>query len=86
MKLVLENIRKSFERKEVLSKINFEFEEGKIYGLLGRNGAGKTTLFNCINSDMELSDGKFYLENSDGKKIKITRTRCRICFISSCCT
>ena len=49
MKLVLKDIRKSFERKEVLKKINFEFEEGKIYGLLGRNGAGKTTLFNCIN-------------------------------------
>ena len=69
MKLVLKDIRKSFERKEVLKKINFEFEEGKIYGLLGRNGAGKTTLFNCINEDMELSDGTFYLQESN-KKIK----------------
>ena len=69
MKLVLKDIRKSFERKEVLKKINFEFEEGKIYGLLGGNGAGKTTLFNCINEDMELSDGTFYLQESN-KKIK----------------
>lgn len=71
MKLILKDIRKSFERKEVLKKINFEFEEGKIYGLLGRNGAGKTTLFNCINEDMELSDGTFYLqENNERIKVK----------------
>lgn len=70
MKLILKDIRKSFERKEVLKKINFEFEEGKIYGLLGRNGAGKTTLFNCINEDMELSDGTFYLQENS-KKIKV---------------
>ena len=70
MKLILKDIRKSFERKEVLKKINFEFEEGKIYGLLGRNGAGKTTLFNCINEDMELSDGTFYLQENN-QKIKI---------------
>ena len=70
MKLILKDIRKSFERKEVLKKINFEFEEGKIYGLLGRNGAGKTTLFNCINEDMELSDGTFYLQENN-QKIKV---------------
>ena len=70
MKLILKDIRKSFEKKEVLKKINFEFDEGKIYGLLGRNGAGKTTLFNCINEDMELSDGTFFLQEND-KKIKV---------------
>ena len=48
MKLIIKDLKKSFEKKEVLNGINFEFEKGKIYGLLGRNGAGKTTLFNCI--------------------------------------
>ena len=68
MKLVIENLRKSFDRKEVLKKINFEFEEGKIYGLLGRNGVGKTTLFNCLNEDIEISDGQFYLEDQSKRK------------------
>ena len=49
MKLVLNDIKKSFEKKEVLRGATFTFETGRIYGLLGRNGAGKTTLFNCIN-------------------------------------
>lgn len=46
MKLVIENIEKSYGEKEVLKKASYTFEKGKIYGLLGRNGAGKTTLFN----------------------------------------
>lgn len=38
MKFVIEHLSKSFEKKQVLKDINFTFEEGKIYGLLGRNG------------------------------------------------
>lgn len=62
MKLVIEQLSKSFGNKKVLKNISFTFEEGKIYGLLGRNGAGKTTLFNCLNQDMKVDSGKFYLE------------------------
>lgn len=39
MKLTIEHLQKKFEKKEVLKDISFTFEEGKIYGLLGRNGA-----------------------------------------------
>lgn len=62
MKLVIENLSKSFENKEVLRDINFIFEDGRIYGLLGRNGAGKTTLFNCLNRDIKVNSGSFYLD------------------------
>ena len=70
MKLIIKNLKKNFEKKEVLKDINFEFEKGKIYGLLGRNGAGKTTLFNCLNEDLDIDSGEFYLEdNGNMKKI-----------------
>ncbi len=62
MKFVIEQLSKHFENKEVLRDITFTFEEGKIYGLLGRNGAGKTTLFNCLNRDLRADGGSFYLE------------------------
>lgn len=62
MKLKLDHIQKKFDAKEVLRDVNFTFEEGKIYGLLGRNGAGKTTLFNCINEDLEVDGGSFFIE------------------------
>lgn len=61
MKFVIENLSKQFGEKKVLRDINFTFESGKIYGLLGRNGAGKTTLFNCLNRDLKLDSGSFYL-------------------------
>lgn len=37
MKLIIKGLKKKFDKKEVLKNINFEFEKGKIYGLLGRN-------------------------------------------------
>lgn len=64
MKFTIEHLSKSFEKKEVLRDIDFTFEEGKIYGLLGRNGAGKTTLFNCLNRDLKADGGNFYLEEN----------------------
>ena len=68
MKLVVKNLKKSFEKKEVLKDINFEFEKGKIYGLLGRNGAGKTTFFNCLNEDIDINEGEFYIEDNNNKR------------------
>ena len=68
MKLIIKNLKKNFEKKEVLKDINFEFEKGKIYGLLGRNGAGKTTLFNCLNEDLDIDSGEFYLEDNGSMK------------------
>ena len=66
MKFVIEHLSKSFEKKQVLRDIDFTFESGKIYGLLGRNGAGKTTLFNCLNGDIKKDSGRFYF-NIDGQ-------------------
>ena len=68
MKLVVKNLKKNFGKKEVLKDINFRFEKGKIYGLLGRNGAGKTTFFNCLNEDIEIDSGEFYIEDNDTKR------------------
>lgn len=64
MNFTIENLKKSYEKKEVLKDISFSFEQGKIYGLLGRNGAGKTTLFNCINRDIKTDGGTFYFDEN----------------------
>ena len=65
MKLILENIEKAFEKKQVLKGAAFEFEKGKIYGLLGRNGAGKTTLFNCISGELKADKGSVKLQEEN---------------------
>lgn len=69
MEFIIEHLSKSYEKKQVLRDVNFTFESGKIYGLLGRNGAGKTTLFNCLNNDIRYDTGRFYfLENGSTRE------------------
>ncbi|MDO5291469.1 MAG: ABC transporter ATP-binding protein [bacterium] len=68
MKLILDNITKSFEDKKVLRGASYSFEKGKIYGLLGRNGAGKTTLFNCIDEEIPVDSGIKYVIDEYGQK------------------
>lgn len=72
MKFVIEHLSKSFEKKEVLRDIDFTFDEGKIYGLLGRNGAGKTTLFNCLNRDLKADSGNFYIVDENGVRREVS--------------
>lgn len=55
--IIVRDLSKSFGSKDVLKKINIQFEKGKVYGIVGKNGAGKTTLFRCIAG----------LENYDGE-------------------
>jgi len=62
MQLILENIRKDFGDKKVLQGIDYTFEKGKIYGLLGRNGAGKTSLFNCLSGEVAMDTGAAFLK------------------------
>lgn len=52
MKKVIElnNINKSFDYKKVMKDVSLTFNEGKIYGLIGKNGAGKSTLLKIIAS------------------------------------
>ncbi|MDF2821325.1 MAG: transporter ATP-binding protein [Clostridiales bacterium] len=64
MQLLLKDIHKKFGDKEVLKGATFTFEQGKIYGLLGRNGAGKTTLFNCLSGEIDLVSGESLINNN----------------------
>ena len=48
----LNNLSKNFfekKRVNVLKKINFKFQLGKIYSLMGPSGSGKSTLLNLIS-------------------------------------
>lgn len=68
MRLIIRDLKKCFGKQEVLRGIDYTFEEGKIYSIIGRNGAGKTTLFRCINGDEFPESGSFWLEGDDGAR------------------
>lgn len=65
--LTVENLNKSFRRKEVLKNINLCLDN-KIYGLLGPNGSGKTTLLRCITGVYPPTSGKIFIDNFDVTK------------------
>lgn len=67
MKLVIENLSKSFDDKLVLSDASYNFEKGTVYSLLGRNGAGKTTLFRLITEAIKKDSGEIYIEDGGSK-------------------
>ena len=71
-KLVVQDLQKRFGDQEVLRGASFTFEQGKIYGLIGRNGAGKTTFFNCLNEDLTADGGSFHLEDDTGAARPVT--------------
>ncbi len=68
MKLIIENLSKSFGKKEVLNNASFTFEKGIIYALLGRNGSGKTTLFRLITDGLDKDNGDVFLEENGIKR------------------
>ena len=47
-RLVVQNLQKSFKKRQVVKSFSLEIESGEVIGLLGPNGAGKTTSFYMI--------------------------------------
>ncbi len=47
--LTVENIRKSFDKTDVLEGISFSLEKGEVLAIIGSSGSGKTTLLRCLN-------------------------------------
>ena len=51
-KIILKNISKKYSTNaniKVLNDLNFSFEKGKIYSLVGPSGSGKSTLLNLLS-------------------------------------
>ena len=77
------NVQKSFSGKKVLSGINFDIEDGEIFGLLGPSGAGKTTLIKILTGQLGFDAGTVNVMNkpvasltgSDKKNIGIMMDR-----------
>lgn len=55
--LEINNISKSFYRKDALKEVSLSVKKGEVFGLLGPNGAGKTTLIRIINRIVEQDKG-----------------------------
>lgn len=50
------NLKKQFEKNEVLKDISLEINDGEIISIIGSSGSGKSTLLRCM-SQLETVDG-----------------------------
>lgn len=68
--LSIKNLKKSFDKREVLKGINLEINEGDRVGIIGPSGCGKSTLLRCLNllevpdsGEIIFNDNKLNLED-----------------------
>ena len=60
-----ENISLSYGNRLILDNINFQINEGEIYGMLGPNGVGKSTIFNLITGLIKPQNGNIKINNTN---------------------
>lgn len=65
MRIVLENIHKSYGRRVVVNRVHLSVAQGEIVGLLGPNGAGKTTTFYIATGLEKPNQGTVWLNDQD---------------------
>jgi len=64
-KISLNDVSFKYDDKKVLENINFDFEKGKKYALVGLSGSGKSTLMKLISKRIKANDGKIYIDGID---------------------
>ena len=64
-KISLNDVSFKYDDKKVLENINFDFEKGKKYALVGLSGSGKSTLMKLISKRIKANEGKIYIDGTD---------------------
>ena len=59
------NVSLSYGKRLILDNINFNINQGQIFGMLGPNGVGKSTIFNLITGLITLDSGQIKINGED---------------------
>jgi polar amino acid transport system ATP-binding protein len=78
--LVLEGVRKSFGRLEVLRGIDLAVAEHEVVCLIGASGSGKSTLLRCVNLIEPVDAGRIVVAGAEitARHVDVNRVRRRI--------
>ena len=77
--LQLKNVSYQYEgtKKNVLQNINFDFDAGKVYAIIGKSGAGKSTLLSLLSGLDTCTKGEINYSGGDLKTIDRDNYRAR---------
>lgn len=65
MKVKVEDLVITIDKRVLLAGMNFEFHEGQLVGLIGPSGCGKTTLLNTLGLLLPAHSGSILYDGSD---------------------
>ena len=65
MKIILENVEKTYGKRQVVHQVSLAVGQGEVVGLLGPNGAGKTTTFYMATGLERPDQGRVCLDQID---------------------
>lgn len=66
--VVVKDLVKKYDDKEVVKGISFSVKHGEVFGILGPNGAGKTTTLEMIETLRPIDGGSVILDGIDVSK------------------
>ena len=64
-KIKVKNLKKIYNKREVVSSVSLDLNKGEVIGLLGPNGAGKTTTFYMITGMIRVSEGSIFIGDKE---------------------
>ena len=69
--LQVRGLEKWYGRRQVVSGIDYDVEQGEVVGLLGPNGAGKTTSFYMIVGLVRADAGEIRIDGQEVQRLPI---------------
>ncbi|MES2209125.1 MAG: ATP-binding cassette domain-containing protein [Chloroflexota bacterium] len=70
MSLVIDGLRKRFDRIQALDDLSLEIPAGHVYGFLGANGAGKTTTMRIALGVLRADAGTISWDGTDHRRLR----------------
>ena len=64
----IKEVSKGYKDTKALDHVSVQFEDGKIYALLGRNGAGKSTMLNIISNRIFPDQGEVLVDGKPARE------------------
>lgn len=76
-KVIVNDLKKSFDKNEVLKGIDLTIDQGEVVCIIGPSGSGKSTFLRCLNRLEDINGGEVLVDGTNiaDKSIDINKAR-----------